>query len=228
VISSLTLPYRQFGGCTWSNGEVKVGFVPERSLTEDEERKIQFHITTTRGELFFARCWLLYEGESEYWILDGLARVTGKELDRWGVRMVPHRFSGHECLLKVANSLGIPWFLFTDGDVQGNATVSGGKAYLNGAEQAERILQIPENTIELHLCASGLGAAFEAHISAQKRRTITEKKGTPEYWSQVLKAKDDTPKPAVIREVVHQIEQGANQPQMLIDVLDAALKLAEA
>jgi putative ATP-dependent endonuclease of the OLD family len=213
---------------TSNNGDVKLGFVPEKLLDDDELRKLQFHITTSRGELLFARCWLLYEGESEHWILDGLARIAGKELDRWGVRMVPYRNSGHECLFKVANALGIPWFLLADGDAQGKATVAGGKTYLSGAKEAERILQISEDNIELHLCANGLGAVFEAHISEQKRHTVTGKKGTVEYWRQVLKAADDSPKPAVIQEVVHKIELGAKHPQKIIDVLDRALNLAEA
>src|SRR5262249_39867613 len=92
------------------NGDAKVGFIPEKFLNKDDERKIQFHVTGSRGELLFARCWLLYEGESEHWILDGVAHVTSKDLDRWGVRMVPYRGSGHECLLKAANAWGIPWF----------------------------------------------------------------------------------------------------------------------
>ena len=104
----------------------------------------------------------------------------------------------------------------------------GGKAYLNGTKEAERILQISEANTELHLCANGLGAVFEAHISAQKSGTVTGKKGTAEYWRQVLKAADDSPKPAVIQEVVHEIQQGAKHPQKLIDVLDGALKLAGA
>jgi putative ATP-dependent endonuclease of OLD family len=107
-----------------SNGDVKLGFITEKLLDDDEQRKLQFHFTSSRGELLFARCWLLYEGESEHWILDGLARITGIELDRCGVRMVPYRTSGHECLFKVANALGIPWFLLADGDAQGNATVA--------------------------------------------------------------------------------------------------------
>jgi putative ATP-dependent endonuclease of the OLD family len=211
-----------------SNGDAKVGFIPEKFLNEDEERKIQFHVTKSRGELLFARCWLLYEGESEHWILDGVARVAGKELDRWGVRMVPYRNSGHECLFKAANSWGIPWFVLADGDAQGKATVAGGKAYLNGAKEADRILQIPEDNIELHLCANGLGSAFVAHMSPQKVQTVTASKETPAYWAQVLKARDDTPKPAVIQEVVGEISKGAKSPQMLIDTIDKALKLAGA
>jgi len=210
------------------NGDTKIGFVPQGLLDDDENRKIQFHITSSRGELLFARCWLLYEGESEHWILEGISRVCSKDLDRWGVRMVPYRNSGHECLFKVANALGIPWFLLADGDGQGNATVKGGQAYLAGAKEEERILQIPEDTVELHLCANGLGAPFESHVSPQKKQDVTAKKGTPDYWKQVLKARDDTPKPAVIQEVVDAIEKGAKPPPALIQVVERALKLAGA
>lgn len=210
------------------NGDAKVGFIPSGVLDNDEQRKIQFHVTGSRGELLFARCWLLYEGESEHWILDGIARSSGKELDRWGVRMISYRNSGHQCLLKAANAWGIPWFILADGDAQGNKTVAGGKAHLDGAQEADRILQIPENTIELHLCANGLGSSFEKHISPQKSQTITGKKGSAQYWEQVLKAGDDTPKPAVIQEVVNEISKGATPPQQLLDVLDRSLELAGA
>jgi putative ATP-dependent endonuclease of the OLD family len=210
------------------NGDAKVGLITENLLDPDEIRKIQFHVTGSRGELVFARCWLLYEGESEHWLLNGIAHLNGKDLDRWGVRTVSYRNSGHECLLKAANAWGIPWFILADGDAQGNATVAGSKAYLNVAPEADRILQIPENTIELHLCANGLGPLFERHISPQKRQLVTANAGTPAYWEQVLKARDDTPKPAVIQEVVNEIASGAKPPQRLIDVLDKSLKLAGA
>lgn len=65
-----------------SNGKVAVGAVLAGALDDEEERKICFHITRSRGELLFARCWLLVEGESEFWILDGLARLLNRPLDK--------------------------------------------------------------------------------------------------------------------------------------------------
>ena len=210
------------------NLNTQIGYIPPGLLDSTEQRKVQFHITSSRGELLFARCWLLYEGESEHWILEGVARAKQKEIDKWGVRMIPYRHSGHECLLKVANSLGIPWFLLADGDAQGNATIAGATGYLNGADPATHILQLPENNIELHLCANGFGPVFESHISPQKQNRITVKKTDPAYWDQVLKAGDATPKPDVIQEIVQRIEQGASAPPQLLSVLDRALTLAGA
>jgi putative ATP-dependent endonuclease of OLD family len=207
---------------------IQVGSITDGLLNATEERQVQFHITSSRGELLFARCWLLYEGESEHWILDGLARTEARAIDRWGVRLVPYRFSGHHCLLKVANALQIPWFLLADGDDQGNKTVAATKVYLNGAKESDRIFRIPEDSIELHLCAHGFGAVFESHISAQKRALVTAKPGDPKYWDQVLKAADDTPKPELIQEIVRRIEQGSQAPPQLVSVLDRALALAGA
>lgn len=211
-----------------ANGEAQLGLIPSGLLDAEEERKVQFHITTSRGELLFARCWLLCEGESEYWMLEGLARTSARDINRRGVRMVPYRVSGHECLLKVSNALGIPWFLVADGDRQGNSTVACGRQYLNGANEGDRILQLPEDSIEIHLCGNGFGPVFESHISPQKKALITGSHGSPQYWTQVLEARDDTPKPAVIQEVIQQIEQGSTAPPRLLEVLDRALKLAGA
>ena len=211
-----------------AGGDCKIGVVTDGLLSTDDKRKIQFHIQGSRGELLFARCWLLYEGETEHWMLEGLARVSGKDIDRWGVRMVAYRQSGHECLFKVANALGIPWFLVADGDNQGTATVKGGQGYLDGAKEQDRIMQLTEDTIELHLCANGLGVPFEKHLSPQKQGLVKSQKGTAQYWKEVMEAQSKGSKPAVIQEVMQLIEQGATPPPALAQVLDQALKLAGA
>jgi hypothetical protein len=108
------------------------------------------------------------------------------------------------------------------GDLVANAPLSSiRRLYTSNGDV--KVGSVPEQFL-----TDGLGATFEAHISVQKRHMVTEKRGTAEYWRQVLKAADDSPKPAVIQEVVHEIEQGAKQQQMLIHVLDAALKLPGA
>ncbi|MGN6891096.1 DUF2813 domain-containing protein, partial [Neisseria sp. P0014.S004] len=46
-----------------SRGLVKVGSIAPDLLNPREQRKFDFLIRRARGELFFARCWLLGEGE---------------------------------------------------------------------------------------------------------------------------------------------------------------------
>ncbi|MBE7542943.1 MAG: DUF2813 domain-containing protein [Bryobacteraceae bacterium] len=211
-----------------SNGKVRVGAVPPGTLDDDEERKICFHVTHSRGELLFARCWLLVEGESEFWILGGLANLLNKPLDKWGVRIIPYQHSGQNCLLKTANGLGIPWFLLADGDSAGRAYIKSATAQLNGTTPADHLLGLAEDNVEVHLCACGFEKVFAAHVSPQKANLVTAAPGTAEYWKQILKANDDTPKPMVVQEVCAEIEKGAGAPPILVGVLDRALKLAGA
>lgn len=209
-----------------SAGTVKTGSIPPSLLTPDEDRKVRFHISASRGELLFARCWILGEGESEHWACEGLARFKGLDLSRKGIRTVSYAQSGIECLLKVANALGIKWFLIADGDAAGKAAVKTARPYLNGATEADRILQLTEDNIELHLCSAGLGSTYEGHISPQKKANVIATAGTSDYWKQVIKAQDDTPKPSAIGEVIEAIEKGATAPPKLLEVLAAAERLA--
>ena len=89
------------------------------TLTADEEQKVDFHIQSARGELLFARCWLLGEGESEFWVFREAADILGHDLDRVGVRFVGTSGFNVESLLKVADAFGIDWYFVGDGDGQG-------------------------------------------------------------------------------------------------------------
>ena len=51
--------------------------VPSDLLSAEETRKFNYHVRQARGELLFARCWLLVEGETECWIFPAAARASG-------------------------------------------------------------------------------------------------------------------------------------------------------
>ena len=79
------------------------------------------------------------------------------------------------------------------------------------------------------MCENGFGHIFETHISPQKAHEITEQKGTPAYWTQVIKAMERNTKPAVMREVLDEMRQGGVDavPAKLKKVIEAAIVLAE-
>ena len=60
-----------------SDGVVKEWRVPDGALTSDELRRYSYHLRSRRAASSFARCWLLVEGETEYWLISELARVCG-------------------------------------------------------------------------------------------------------------------------------------------------------
>ncbi len=50
------------------NGAIEVRQVIAGSLTEQDERRLNLYVRESRGELLFARVWLLVEGPTEYWV----------------------------------------------------------------------------------------------------------------------------------------------------------------
>jgi len=99
---------------------IKAFRVTRDFLTDEETRKFKYHIRRDRGELLFARCWLLVEGESESWVYPAAARALDLNLHREGVHMVEYRQSDIGMLAKIANALGIPWYCVGDNDTNGN------------------------------------------------------------------------------------------------------------
>ena len=102
--------------------QVKVGQLPTNLLRDKERQKFDFLVRRTRGELFFARCWLLGEGETEAILFSGAAEVLGVDLEQAGVRCVEYRQGDISYFLDAANSLGIAWHVFTDDDAEGVST----------------------------------------------------------------------------------------------------------
>jgi len=213
--------------CRTDSGVVLRRLSP-KTLTAKEKRKIDFHLRASRGELLFARCWLLGEGESEYWLFNEIANIIGYDLDRLGVRVVGYQnSSGIEPLLKLANDLGIAWFVATDGDKQGKADVEVCKKYLEGRDATTHIHCISQPNIEVFLCESGFGTIYENHISSQKKQNLTAQHGSREYWVQVVNALDNTPKPDIVLEVVDMMRDTNHPvPQELKRIINAAVALA--
>lgn len=212
------------------NGAVVVRAVNAGTLTTDEEQKVDFHLQSCRGELLFARCWILGEGESEYWVFREVADILGYDLDRLGVRFINTRYSGVEPLVKVATALGIGWYFVGDGDDQGRNDEKTCQQYLRGRDPAKHICVLPWPNIEVVLCESGFGHIYEGHISEQKKGRITAAKGTPGYWAQVVSAQPNKDKPSRIRESMADMRTrgaGSVSPS-LKTMIEAAIAIAEA
>lgn len=211
------------------NGKVQVCSVRPGVLTPEEEKRIDFHLQNCRGELLFARCWLLGEGESEYWVFRETADILGYDLDRLGVRIVNTRYSGVEVLVKVANELGIGWCFVGDGDGQGQSDRAVCQKYLQRRDATKVICILPRPNIEVVLCESGFGHIYETHVSPQKKSRITVTKGAPDYWVQVVSAQPNKDKPTRIREVMVEMRAGGPKavPPTLKAIIEAAIKTAE-
>jgi putative ATP-dependent endonuclease of the OLD family len=210
-------------------GKVVVRRLRANTLTDEELRKVNFHVRRTRGELLFARCWLLGEGETEYWVLSEAASILGIDLERAGVRIVDsYSQSGVIPFAKLADDLGIEWLAICDGDAAGQGHEQNLKGILGKRREADHIAALPQDNMELFLCSSGYGKVYTDHISPQKKQNLTAKPGDKDYWRQVLKCQERVAKSVRALEVMDEIRKSGKKamPRFLVEALKKSCELA--
>lgn len=151
-------------------------------LSNEETRKFSYHVRRVRGDLLFARCWLLVEGETEAWIYPAAARAIHLDLHREGVRLVEYRQSDVGLLAKVANALGIAWYCVGDDDTERPNTERKVNQNLKGAKVSERVV-FPYENMEIHLLSNGYDSVYDQFMPEENRRRITAHPEKSGYWS---------------------------------------------
>ncbi|MFC1713301.1 ATP-dependent endonuclease [Candidatus Poribacteria bacterium] len=93
-------------------------------LSDDELTGLYTYANRIRGEVFFARAWLLCEGQSEYLLFRYLAELLDRPLDQAGVTVVDFQNNGSPgSFVGLAEALGIPWIMVCDNDDAGRAFI---------------------------------------------------------------------------------------------------------
>lgn len=86
-------------------------------VSADDEAELGFLGRRIRGEIFFARRWVMVEGPSEYLLLKALGQSYGYDLDQHGVAIIDFQNSGNAGVYPaLAEAFDIPWHMITDGD----------------------------------------------------------------------------------------------------------------
>lgn len=132
------------------------------TLTPDSLRRVGYHIRARRGGTLFARCWLLVEGETEFWLLTHLATVLGFDLDAEGVRCVEFAQCGVAPLVRLANDLGIAWHLLSDGDESGVAFANRAASQLQRGSRKEHVTRLRRRDMEMTLWHEGFADVYQA------------------------------------------------------------------
>ena len=188
-----------------SAGQIRAFRVPPTLLSDEETRKFNYHVRRARGELLFARCWLLVEGETEAWIYPAAARALGLNLHRDGVRVVEYSQSDVALLAKVANALGIPWYCIVDDDSGRPQYEQRVRDNLGGSPEADR-LAIPYRNIEVHLLENGYEAIYRGHMPAQNLAKLTKQQGDADYWADYAEHLPDRAKTRAAASVAVEME----------------------
>ena len=171
-------PYRRLRR---KSGQLTIHRLEDGVLSEDEIRKVNYHIRSNRGSILFARCWLLVEGEADRLILEGCTEALERDLSYEGVSFLEYQQSGVgvEVLIKFADAMGIDWFLVADCDDAGNKYVAAAKRQLGTRAEQEHIGQLQHGDLELFLCMEGYGHSYEQYVAPNKWSNISAAAGTP-------------------------------------------------
>ena len=169
--------------------------IPEELLGPEEMRKFNHHVRRNRGELLFARCWLLVEGETDVSVFAECAELLEIDLPKHGIRIVEYsQAGGPGIFIKIADALGIRWHLVADNDDGGKKYTDDARDLLKGRREPDHISVMKYSNTDILLCRSGYGQPYLAGVGTQKRGELTAKAGTPEYWQQVYKIINKTRK----------------------------------
>ena len=206
---------------------VEIKQLDATAFQADELHKVTFHVRQYRGELFFARVWLLHEGQTEYWVLNESARVGGSSLEQKGIRLVEYAHMGLGTLIRLADQFGIHWHVVSDSDAAGikyNATAT---AALNGRPADAHISVLPHVDMEHLLCNNGFGQVYVDNITQQKAHMVTVVPTDQQYWPQVLSAQPKHFKIPCALQVVAKLETlGPSAiPPLVTGILNKAIAL---
>lgn len=206
---------------------IKAFQVQEGLLTPEETRKFNYHVRHGQGALLFARCWLLVEGQTETWVYPAAARALGLNLDREGIRVVEFGQSDSVMLAKIANALGIRWYLVGDDDGKRVKEEPRLRRNLNGADAADRFV-FPYPKIEIHLLRNGYETVYSPHMPEQNLKKLTKQPGDPGYRQEYAANLPKNVKTRAGADVAIEMENrgSAGVPSEIRGVLEKAVSLA--
>lgn len=217
IISNV--PFSKIRRIIGVTGENRVRAMSDTGFAEKDKRFLRNYITYSRGELFFAKCWLIVEGETEQAFFDNLLNNDGF-LDQKGIRIIQYTQMNLDILLKLADQLTMRWFLIADGDTEGQSYVTKAKnALAQGSDETSFIFQIPESTLEVNLMKNGFETHYTSKLSHQTSSRVNGTIGSIAYYDSVYQAiKGSISKPQVVLEIVEEVNNGATPPPILNNI----------
>ncbi len=197
--------------------------VAEDSLSVDDERRIAFHLRINRPSSFFARTWLLVEGETEIWILMQVAALLGVSLPCKGIRPIEFAQCGLTPILKIARQLGIACHVLTDGDEAGRKYFETVSRFCGGSNPERYVTMLPSVDIEHFLYHSGYDFVYKdaSGVRGGQRKGLTADR----FIDLAIRRRG---KPAMAIAVIEQMQRRGPEgvPPLFRDLIKGACELS--
>ena len=148
-------------------------------LSGDDLADLETYVKRIRGEVLFARAWLLCEGPSDYLLLRYFADLLGSSLDQAGVTIIDFQNNGSPgAFVSLARAFEIPWIMVCDNDDKGKEFVKQVKGGLTDEEIKDLARPLPGDGVDLEmfLVKSGFDQEY-VQILAERVVSLTRKKG---------------------------------------------------
>ncbi|MBN1843818.1 MAG: AAA family ATPase [Deltaproteobacteria bacterium] len=143
-----------------------------------------------RGEVLFARAWLLCEGQSEYLLFRYFAELLGKPLDQAGVTVIDFQNNGSPgAFVGLSLAFQIPWIMVCDNDDEGRRFVGQVKDRGLTDQKIEEIVRpLPGEGVDLEdfLIRNGFVPEY-AEILAERNVCLSKKEGEEGFEDELAK-----------------------------------------
>lgn len=122
-------------------------------LSENDLDKLQTFAKRIRGEILFARAWLLCEGQSEYLLIRYFAELLKTPLDNAGITVIDFQNNGSPgAFVGLARVFEIPWNMVCDNDSEGKQFIDEiKKRGITDKDISELVHVPPEDNMDLEL-----------------------------------------------------------------------------
>jgi putative ATP-dependent endonuclease of the OLD family len=201
-----------------------VSYIDEKTLSSEDQRKINQRIMKTKGELLFSRVLILFEGQTESDAFPIYAeKYWGKKCECHGISLVHVEGKNYYPFILLAKKASIPWYICADGEDDALADLSRSLTKLGENPDLNKhpnIVYYPDKkNYERYLVCPEYRDAIKSVIGPSKKtdaEIITELKGNKtKYAKPIAEAIINLPDkklaiPAKIRELFDVIskEQG--------------------
>ena len=102
-----------------NNDTVKFGCINKNILSSEDLRKIRHKVINTKGEVYFSKALVLFEGETEEQALPIFAhKYFDYDPSEFGIDFVGVGGAGQYLpFIRFADNYNIPWYIFSDGEI---------------------------------------------------------------------------------------------------------------
>lgn len=159
------------------DGSVLVHQASDALFSNDDLRRLAFHVRIGNPMAMFARTWLLVEGETEIWLINQLAEIVGINLLSEGIRTIAFAQCGAAPLIRFAKQMGINWHLLADGDQAGVKYCRLANNFLaKGQDAADHVTKLPSADIEHYLYEHGFENVYRHESGYGFTQAVSEGK----------------------------------------------------